>query len=108
MFTSGYQESNQSVVRIDDCAPETFTAFLEWCYTDVINLSLPAPPNSPKNATFSPESINFLAKSGESEGEEGSSLLPEMLVLADKYGAFSLFRYAYNIFLRFIILICGM
>jgi hypothetical protein len=93
MFTSGYQESNQSTVKIDDCNPETFATFLEWCYTDIINLSLPPPPNSPKpNATFSPD-FSELAKSAESEGEEGSSLLPEMLVLADKYGAFSLFRY---------------
>eukprot|EP00026_Physarum_polycephalum_P003457 Phypoly_transcript_03469.p1 GENE.Phypoly_transcript_03469~~Phypoly_transcript_03469.p1 ORF type:complete len:804 (+),score=150.71 Phypoly_transcript_03469:292-2412(+) len=88
MFTSGYQESSQSTVKIDDCNPETFVTFLEWCYTDIINLSLPAPPNSPHFSS----SESILAKSGESEGEEGSSLLPEMLVLADKYGAFSLFR----------------
>jgi hypothetical protein len=99
MFTSGYQETNQEIVRIDDCSPQTFTSFLEWCYTDKINESVEGIISksssgelfkSNNNSNNNNNNNNDIGKEG--GGEEGSELLPEMLVLADKYGAFSLFR----------------
>lgn len=90
MFTSGYQESNQEIVTIDECSFETFSTFLEWCYTDKIKDNNTNNNNNNNNE----EQVITKTSSGEigREGEEGSELFPEMLVLADKYGAFSLFR----------------
>ncbi len=77
MFTSGYQESNKSSIEITDCSKQAFKAFLTWCYTDQLNINM-----------------NAIQKdiSAEKGDDEPSSLLPEILVLADQYGAFCLFR----------------